>query len=84
MGQRTTILRKIYLDEPPLLYVEDQSDLPDWKKFWRGLLKNEEIMGKSIACLDEHKKAHHCSEDGWRVFSNLLKTEYEEYYGLRR
>ena len=47
-----------------------------------GIVKNEEIMGKSIACLDEHKKAHHCSEDGWRVFSNLLKTEYEEYYEM--
>ena len=82
MGQRTTILRKIYLDEPPMLYIEDQSDLPDWKKFWLGLLKNEEIMGKSIACLDEHKKAHHCSEDGWTVFSNLLKTEYKEYYEM--
>ena len=82
MGQQTTILRKIYLDEPPLLYIEDQSDLPDWKKFWLGLLKSEEITGKSMTCLDEHKKAHHGSENGWRVFSNLLKTEYEEYYEM--
>lgn len=82
MGQQTTILRKIYLDEPPLLYIEDQSALLDWKIFWIGLLKNEEIMGKTTACLNEHKKAHHGSEYGWRVFSNLLKTEYEEYYEM--
>lgn len=43
MGQRTAILRKIYLDEPPLLYVEDQSDLPDWKKFWQGLLRMKKL-----------------------------------------
>ena len=38
MGQRTNILRKFYLGESPLLYIEDQYDLPDWKKFWFGLL----------------------------------------------
>ena len=80
--KRTTLLIKVYLDEPPLLYIEDQSTLPEWKKFWLGLLKNEELMGKSRACLDAHKKANHCSEDGWTVFSNLLKTEYKEYYEM--
>ena len=48
MGQQTTILRKIYLDEPPLLYIEDQSALPDWKIFWIRLLKNEKRITFTI------------------------------------
>ena len=82
MGQRTTLLRKIYLDEPPLLYIEDLSGLPEWKKFWLGLLKNEDIIGKSIASLDKARENHLFSADGWGEFSYLLKTEYEEYYEM--
>lgn len=43
MGQQTITLRKIYLKETPLLYIEDQTDLPDWKKFWRGLLLDDKL-----------------------------------------